>query len=225
MCRKHCWVSGGCDAKGHNVLGPAGEVPRLHPPPEVTPAPSVVHPAILHISSRAAPPPPIIDPALSCAVPPLPIIDPTLSCAAPPPPVIDPALLVPGSSSQTPTAGPSTVPTASQMCKGKGRATVPAHDADFYFNPRLPSQLPPVFTDAYAKQEAEHLQKYEAQSLERELAVTAQNTVTAFGWVTDGDTPASGFTILDFPSTMVVTTSMQRSNAGTGYLLVMSSPF
>ncbi|KAG2040476.1 hypothetical protein BDR03DRAFT_1008060 [Suillus americanus] len=186
MCRKRCWVSGGCDAKGHNVLGPAGEVLCLHPPPEVTPAPSIVHPAILHISSCAAPPPPIIDPALSRA--------------APPPPVIDPALLVPGSSSQTPTAGPSTVPTASQMRKGKGRTTVPAHDADFYSNPCLPSQLPPVFTDAYAKQEAEHLRKYKVQSLECELAVTAQNTVTAFGWVTDGDTPA----VCEFQSRIVL---------------------
>ncbi|KAG2142111.1 hypothetical protein BD769DRAFT_1298116, partial [Suillus cothurnatus] len=52
------------------------------------------------------------------------------------------------------------------------------------------SQLPPVFTDAYAKQEAERLRKYEAQSLERELALMAQNTVTAFGWVADGETPA-----------------------------------
>ncbi|KAG2340596.1 hypothetical protein BDR05DRAFT_1002414 [Suillus weaverae] len=145
MCRKHCWVSGSCDAKGHNIVGPAGEVLCLHPPPEVT------------------------------------------SCAAPPPPVIDPVLLVLGSSSQTPTAspptaGPSTLPPASQMRKGKGCATVPAHNADFYSNPHLPSQLPPIFTDAYAKQEAERLQKYEAQSLECELALTAQNT--------DGDIPA-----------------------------------
>jgi len=188
MCRKHCWVSGGCDAKGHNAPVPAGEVQHLHPPPEATPTLSVANPTILV-------PPPVIDPALlisgTIRRPPPPVIDPDLCISdtilRPPPPVIDPTLIdtALSSSSQVPIAGPSTLPTPSQVTtrKGKGRATVPAPDADFYSNPRLPSQLPPVFTDAYAKQEAERLRKYEAQSLERELALTAQNTVTAFGWV------------------------------------------
>ncbi|KAG2131403.1 uncharacterized protein EDB93DRAFT_1108103 [Suillus bovinus] len=95
MCRKHCWVSGGCDAKGHNIPGPAGEVPRLHPPAEATPTLSVIEPAIL------APPPPIIDPAL----------------------LVPDITFLP--SSEAPTAGPSTLPMLSQdtTCKGKGCAT------------------------------------------------------------------------------------------------------
>ncbi|KAG1735874.1 uncharacterized protein EDB91DRAFT_1250205 [Suillus paluster] len=168
MCRKHCWASGGCNAKGHGIAGPVGEVPH--------------DPTMLCISSGAAPPPPIIDPAL---------------------------LLISGiasssSSSQAPTAGLSTLPTPSQVTltrKGKGCATaVPAPDVDFYSNPCLPSQLLPVFTDAYAKQEAERLQKQEVESLKCELALTVQNTVTVFGWAADGDTPAvcefqSGFVL------------------------------
>ncbi|KAG2154296.1 uncharacterized protein EDB93DRAFT_1055087, partial [Suillus bovinus] len=61
------------------------------------------------------------------------------------------------------------------------------------------SQLPPVFTNAYAMQEEEHLHKHQAETLKHELAVTAKNTVMAFGWAAD-ESP----TICEFQSGFVL---------------------
>ncbi|KAG1887855.1 hypothetical protein F4604DRAFT_1916701 [Suillus subluteus] len=187
MCRKHCWAVGGCDAKGHTtVSGPV----------QATLAP-------------ARPPSPVIDPVLIQASLPGPSSTKMLSSSSSSSNVSSLSFpSAPSSSTSTiPTSSTSvvvlhstTTVTTTSKGKGKERATVLAPENDFYANPRYPSQLPPVFTNTYATQEEERLRKHQAELLERELALTAQNTVMVFGWAADDEAP----TICEFQSGFVL---------------------
>ncbi|KAG1875861.1 hypothetical protein C8R48DRAFT_768715 [Suillus tomentosus] len=184
MCRKHCWAIGGCDTKGHGVNGPV----------QASLAPE-------------RPPTPVIDPVLIQASLPGPSTTTSSSNASSSSSSnVSSSSSFPSAPSNSTATTPAsilhhttTIPTASQS-KGKQRAIAPAQEGDFYANPRYPSQLPPVFTNAYAMQEEEHLRKHQAEILEHELAVTAQNMVMAFGWAADDEAP----TICEFQSGFVL---------------------
>ncbi|KAG1742651.1 uncharacterized protein EDB91DRAFT_1346422 [Suillus paluster] len=140
----------------------------------------------------------------------------TLAPPRPPLPVIDPVLIqasLPGpSASSSSHASSSSFPSAPSnststtlasipaASKSKGKQRAPVQEDNFYTNPRYPLQLPPVFTNAYAMQEEEHLRKHQVEILDHELAVTAQNTVMVFGWAAADETP----TICKFQSGFVL---------------------
>ncbi|KAG1825235.1 hypothetical protein DFJ58DRAFT_738553 [Suillus subalutaceus] len=185
MCRKHCWVIGGCDAKGHSVSGPGPVQATLVP---------------------AQPPSPVINPVLmQASLPGASTTTPWSSNAS----SLFLSSVPSHSTSTTPASSasesavslhPTTTIPATSRSKGKQRAMAPAQEGDFYANPRYPSQLPPVFTNAYAMQEEECLRKHQAEILKHELAVTAKNTVMVFGWAAADVSP----TICEFQSGFVL---------------------
>ncbi|KAG1844283.1 hypothetical protein C8R48DRAFT_780339 [Suillus tomentosus] len=210
MCRKHCWAVGGCDAKGHTtVSGPVQVTLAPARPPCDTKGRTAVSGPVQATLAPARPPSPVIDPVLIQASLPGPTSTKTPSSSS------SSSSVSLSSFPSAPSSSTSTIPTSSTSAvvlhstttvtttskgKGKQRATVPALENDFYANPRYPSQLPPVFTNAYATQEEERLRKHQAEILEHELALTAQNTVMAFGWAADDEAP----TICEFQSGFVL---------------------
>jgi hypothetical protein len=83
--------------------------------------------------------------------------------------------------SQVPTPAIAHAPSQGRSNKGKDWA-LPPSEVDMHANPHYPSQLPPVFTQCYAKQE-QQLKAMEHEAAEqRDVEHQMKNTVEVYGW-------------------------------------------